>query len=251
MTMLLPFISKQLNGVIWRIEIDSLTDTVFLEIRNEANKNVSFSSINLTSGKINFTDITTPERWLTGMEAGYDGILLLHNYQSENTPVHKGIIAIDNKGTLCWSNYTHAFDHLSVNGPVLYNVQIQPKKLFLADITTGTFIRTFEPQTDVYIEDHIIMPDISSSSRLEQNLPVEPYENSICYLDHNNFRIVSLHSFKAKKLRQHLYVMDGTRVIYEDLLNADIQKMQPEPFIIYKDSLIYIKNKSELKVLNL
>ncbi|MDB4926018.1 DUF4905 domain-containing protein [Mucilaginibacter sp.] len=251
MTMLLPFINEQLSGVIWRMEIDSLTDTIFLEIRNSEDKNVSFTSVDLSNGKTNFNNVSAPERWLTGIEAGYDGILLLHNYQSEQAPVHKGVIAIDNKGAICWSNYTYAFDHLSVNGPVLYNVQIQPKKLFLTDIKTGAMIRQYEPLIDIEPVNYITVPQVLPPSYLNQDLPIKPYGNIIHYLEHNNLRIVSLHSFNTGQLKQHLYIIDGADLVYEDLLNEDIQKMQPESFIMYKNSLIYIKNKSELKVLNL
>lgn len=251
MTMLFPFINEQLSGMIWRMEIDSLTDTIFLEIRNSEDKNVSFASIDLSNGKTNFNNVSAPERWLTGLEAGYDGILLLHNYQSEQAPVHKGVIAVDNKGTICWSNYTYAFDHLTVNGPVLYNVQIQPKKLFLTDIKTGAMIRQYEPLIDIEPVNYITVPQILPPSYLNHDLPIEPHGNIIHYLEHNNLRIVSLHSFNTGQLKQHLYIIDGTDLVYEDLLNEDIQKMQPESFIMYKNSLIYIKNKSELKVLNL
>jgi hypothetical protein len=249
MTMLLPFISKQLNGVIWRLEIDGISDTIFLEVRT-ADKQVTFTAIDLTSGQTNFEGFILPERWLTGIEVAYNGVLLLHNYQSENTPVHKGVIAINNTGEIIWNNYTYAFDHLSVNGPVLYNLQIQPKKLFLADIQTGSIIRLYEPTLDTEPENHLIVPQISNSSVLIGALPIA-HNNIVHYLDHNNFRIVSLHSFKDGQLKQHLYVMDGAGLVYEDLLNTDIQKMQPESFILYKNSLVYIKNKSELKVINL
>ncbi len=251
MKMLLPFIAETFPGVIWRMEIDSLSETIFMEIRDTGDKKVSFASVDLLSGKTNFTGVTTPERWLTGMEAAYDGILLLHNYQSEGAPVHKGVIAINNKATICWSNYTYAFDHLTVNGPILYSVQIQPKKLFLADIKTGTSIRPYEPAIDTEPENHIEVPQIVPPSYLKQTLPIEPHGDIIHYFEHNNFRIVSLHSFKAGQLKQHLYIIDDGVIVYDDLLNADIQKLQPESFIIYKNSLIYIKNKSELKVLNL
>lgn len=251
MTMLLPFINKQFTGVIWRMEIDSLSETIFLEIRDSADKKVSFTAIDLLNGEINFTDITTPERWLTGMEAAYNDTLLLHNYQSENTPVHKGVIALNNKGEIAWSNYTYAFDHLSVNGPILYNTQIQPKKLFLFDIKTGESQRLYEPLIDTEPDNNIIVPQILPQTALEQKLPVDAYGNIIHYLEHNNFRIVSLHSLNGGQLKQHLYVLNGSDLAYEDLLNTDIQKMQPESFILYKNALIYIKNKSELKVLNL
>jgi hypothetical protein len=248
--MLLPSISKQLNGTIWRMEIDSLSDTIFLEIRT-TDKQASFTSINLISGKTKLNQYSTPERWLTGIEAAYDDILLLHNYQSETAPTHKGVTAVNNNGEVIWSNYTYAFDHLSVNGPVLFNTQLQPKKLFVADIKTGAYIRKYEEVIDTEVENHVSFPQLSQASLLKQALPADAHLNIVHYLDHNNLRIVSLHALTAGQLRQHLYIMDGTDVVYEDLLNADIQKMQPESFILYKNSLIYIKNKSELKVLNL
>lgn len=250
MTMLLPFINKRLNGVIWRLEIDSISNTIFLETRT-ADKQVSFTSIDLINGGTNFENFTLPERWLAGIEAAYNGILLLHTYQSENSPVHKGVIAVNNKGGIIWNNYTYAFDHLSVNGPVLYNLQIQPKKLFLADIQTGLNIRPFEPVIDTEPEYLLSVPHISNDEILEDSLLVAPHGNIVHYLDYNNFRIVSLHSFTGGLLKQHLYVMQGAELVYEDLLNTDIQKMQPESFILYKNSLIYIKNKSELKVIAL
>jgi hypothetical protein len=250
MTMLLPFINQQFSGVIWRMEIDSLSDTIFLEIRT-ADKQVSFSSLSLTTGLTNFTGYTTPERWLTGIEGAYDGIMLLHNYQSENTPAHKGITAINSKGEVSWGNYTYAFDHISVNGPILFNIQLQPKKLFLVDVNTGAMLRQFEQTIDTEVENNIIAPQISAPDQLQLSLPVKPYGNIAHYVYHNNFRIVSLHTLKAGQLQQHLHIMDGAGLVYEDLLSADIQKMQPESFILYKNSLIYIKNKSELKVLNL
>jgi hypothetical protein len=251
MTMLLPFISEQLNGMIWRIEVDELSDTLYLEIRNDTDKKVSFTAIDLISGKVNFTDLTTPERWLTGIEASYDGMLLLHNYQSENSPVHKGVIAIDNQGENTWSNYTYAFDHLSVNGPILFNTQIQPKKLFLIDVKTGATIRAYEPVIDTEAINSITVPQAAPSSYLQGYLDIEPHGNIIHYLEHNNFRIVSLHTHLGGQLKQLLYIWDSSDLVYEDLLHAGIQKMQPESFILYKNSLIYIKNKSELKVFNL
>ncbi len=251
MKMLLPFITETFLGVIWRMEIDSLSETIFMEIRDTDDKKVSFASIDLLSGKTNYTGVTTPERWLTGMEAAYDAILLLHNYQSEGAPVHKGIIAIDNKATICWSNYTYAFDHLTINGPIVYNVQIQPKKLYLAAIKTGAAIRPYEPAIDTEPENYIEVPQILSPTYLKQTLPIEPHGDVMHYFEHNNLRIVSLHSLTAGQLKQYLYIMDDAGLVYEDLLNADIQKLQPESFIIYKNLLIYIKNKSELKVLNL
>lgn len=250
--MLLSFNSEKFNGAIWRMEIDAISETVFVEVRNSEEKMVSFGSVNLSTGKLNFKNVITEERWLTGIEAAHDNVLLLHNYQSENSPVHKGLTAIDGTtGETIWSNYTFAFDHSSVNGPILYNAQIQPKKLFLADIKTGAMVRFYQPEMDKELVNNIILPQILSVSHLNKKIKIAPYGNYMHYREYNNLIIVSLHSFTAGILKQHLYIMNDAEVVYEDTLNADIQKIQPEAFIMHNNCLIYIKNKAELKVLNL
>jgi hypothetical protein len=251
--MLQPYISHKFKSPVWRLEIDVLSETIYAEIRESSDKKVYFAAINLKSGKVFFDGLETEERWLTGIEAAHNSVLLLHNYQSETGPSHKGLIAIDNvTGSVLWNNYVYAFDHLSVNGPVIYDTRIQPPKLFLADIKTGATIRRYEPSIDTEIDNQVILPDVVSPEFLETiKIPVEPFGNAVHYLGHNNFRIVSLHTFTAGMLQQHLYIADDIKIVYEDLLNTDIQKLQPESFLLYKDHLIYLKNKSELKVLNL
>ena len=251
--MLQPYINHQFNGSIWRLEIDPITETFFLEIRNQADKKVYFASISLINGEIYFDHLNTEERWLTGIEAAYDGKLLLHNYQSESRPEHKGLIAIDAfTGKIVWSNYVYAFDHLSINGPVVYDTRIQPRKLFLADINTGATIRLYQPSIDLEPDSTLVFPrEIETDFLPDLQFPITPYGNTMHYLDHNNYRIVSLHSLVEGALKQHLYVMDGDGIVYEDLLNNDIQKLQPESFLIHKNCLLYLKNKSEIKVLYL
>jgi hypothetical protein len=252
MTKVLPFIDEQLKGLIWRIEIDTLSNTLFLEVRNTEDREVSFSSFDLITGKVNFKELTLSEKWLTGIEAAHDGVLLLHHYQSATSPVHKAIVAVNGQNaTTLWSNYTYAFDSLSINGPIVHNLQIQPKKLFLVAIKTGALLRPFEPTTDNILPNHIIAPNVLPLSTLSPHITIEPYGNSIHYLEYNNFRIISLHSFKDGLLKQYLYVMDDRNIIYEDILNDDIQKLQPEAFIVGKNCLIYIKNRSQLKALKL
>ncbi|HEY9535471.1 MAG TPA: DUF4905 domain-containing protein [Mucilaginibacter sp.] len=250
MTMLLPFINKELNGVIWHMEIDSISDTIFLETRT-TDKQVAFTSINLNTGKTNFENYTTAERWLTGIETVYDGILLLHNYQSENTPVHKGITAIDDKTQVIWSNYSYGFDQLTINGPVVFNTQVQPRKLFLIDIKTGAMLRVYNPAIDVGIDNHIAFPQPGLPLDSDITPANEVYGNIVQSLHYNKFRIVSLHTLNNEQLQQRLFIKNETITVYKDLLNTGIQKMQPESFILYKNLVVYLKNKSDLKVVPL
>src|SRR5665213_2263540 len=158
MSTMQPYISEPFIGDIWRIEVDELTDIVFTEVRNSADKQVSFSAINLSTGHVNFNALRLPERWLTGIEAAFDGVLLLHNYQSDAGPAHKGLIAVDAvTGETLWSNYTIGFDHLSVEGPIVYDAHIHPRKLFLADVKNGATKRIFEPSVYQELKNNILI----------------------------------------------------------------------------------------------
>ncbi len=248
-----PYISHQFNSAVWRLEIDSLKDIIVAEIRDSSDKQVCFASINLESCKVYFDNFQTEERWLTGIEAAYDGVLLIHNYQNESGPTHKGLIAIDEtNGEILWMNYNLSFDYLSINGPVCYDARFQPRKLMLTDIQTGATMRPYEASIDLELANGIAFPDEQTDEvTLAMHLPVTAVQNSVHYLEHNNLRIVSLHAITAGVLEQHLYMTRGAEVIFEDLLNTDIQKLQPESFLLYKHYLIYLKNRSQLRVLNL
>lgn len=246
-------ISYRFQSPVWRLEIDALGKTIFAEVRDQSDRKVHFAAISLNTGELLFDNLQTEERWLTGIETAYNGVLLLHNYQSEAGPVHKGLTAIDgDTGKVLWNNFTHAFDHLSANGPMVYDTRMQPRKLFMMDIITGTMVRPYNSSSDAGLDNEIVLPEETSIGSLKHiSLLTEPFGNTIHYLEHNNFRIVSLHTFAEGTLQQRLYIMRDAEVVYEDLLNNDIQKWQPEAFLLHKDQLIYLKDKSQLKVLNL
>ncbi|MBV8391340.1 MAG: hypothetical protein JO080_16160 [Mucilaginibacter sp.] len=164
------------------------------------------------------------------------------------------MIAIDGKtGKTVWSNYTHAFDHLSANGPVIYDTRLQPPQLSLDDIKTGVILRFYQPSIDHDVENHIILPHVAPVDILSSLSPeLKTFGNTLHYLDHNGLRIVSLHAFADGALQQILYIFtEDNKIVYQDLLNENIQKLQPESFLLRKGQLIYLTEKSRLKVLNL
>src|SRR6201999_4170440 len=122
-------------------------------------------------------------------------------------------------------------------------------KLFLIDVITGAMARPYNSLADLEMDNEIILPEeIPVNSLKHIQFPTDPFGNTIHYLEHNNFRIVSLHTFAEGTLQQRLYIMNNAEIVYEDLLNSDIQKLQPEAFLLHKDQLIYLKDKSQLKV---
>src|SRR3569833_3528540 len=141
-----PHISHLFSSPVWRMEIDAKNDVLFAETRNSEDKTVCFTAIDLKTGQVYFNNLTTPERWLTGMETAWDGVLLIHYYQSETGPVHKGLMAVDAfSGQTLWTNFSYSFDLLTNKGPVVYDSRLQPRKLYMADIKTGVATRIYEP----------------------------------------------------------------------------------------------------------
>lgn len=253
MTTLKPYIHQQFTGQIWKLQIDSVKQLLFVETRDAEKREVSFSGFDLKTGRTNFLNLSGDEKWLTGIEGCFDGVLFLHGYQSAQSPVHKGIRALNGlTGDELWSNYTYAIQHISISGPVAYNTQIQPPKLLVLNAQTGAILRAFDKVIDADMEQNIQVPQVVTTlpADLKQHIQGD-INGNIHYIEHNSFRIVSLHTFNNTGLSQILLVMQGGNLVYEDLLVDGIQKLQPEAFIIQHNRLIYIKNKVELKVLNL
>jgi len=246
-------IAEHFDAPVWRMEIDSTSDILFAEVRDLEQREVSFSAISLDTAETFYKGFKADESWLTGIESAYNSVLLLHYYEKKNSPAHKGIAAFDGATRrLLWNNFNYSFDHLTVNGPVLFDMRFQPKKLFIADINTGLRLRAYDAAIDQEPRNLIVLPQTAAVALHEAVLlQVEPYGNMLHCLDYNSYRIVSLHAQWAGQLRQLLYVFENGKPVFEDLLNADIQKMQPEAFVMYKNQLIYLKDKTELKVLNL
>ncbi|WP_345951119.1 DUF4905 domain-containing protein [Mucilaginibacter sp. PAMB04274] len=252
MTQLKLLIAEHFDGEVWRMEIDPVTHTLFAEIRKSEDRKVSFAALGLTTGKTYFKNHTIDESWLTGIETAYDGVLLLHYYQTAGSPAHKGLAAIEaENGQVLWHNFNYTFDHLSANGPVVFDNRLQPPSYKLANIKTGAVQRNYNAAIDIVADNKIILPQVIPLPDNFPKLPVEPHRNSVHYVEHNSLRIVSLHAFWAGQLRQYLYLYQDDELVFEDILNTNIQKLQPEAFVLYHNQLIYLKDKVEIKVLNL
>jgi hypothetical protein len=245
-------VAEHFNGEVWRMEIDQTSHTLFAEIRKTEDRKVTFASVSLDSGETFFKDYTVDEQWLTGIESAFGAVLLLHYYQTAASPAHKGLAAVKaSTGKVLWHNFNYTFDHLSINGPVVFDSRMQPPHYKLIDIFTGALQRDYNSAIDSLIDNQIVIPDAIPLPANLPNLPVEPYHNNVHYLEYNNLIIVSLHTLWTGQLRQYLFVIENNQVIFEDILNTNIQKLQPEAFVLYRNQLIYLKERVEIKVLNL
>jgi hypothetical protein len=245
-----PQLAHQFAGIIWRMEIDAQGNFLALEIRNEQDKQVSFAAINLNTATVTLQNYVLEERWMAGLEGVYKGVLLLHYYQSAGSPSHKGIIAVNaNTSQQIWADYNLAFHHFSENGPVVYDARLQPRALQLLDISSGKIIRLYQPDTDLPIDSQVVAPDMVPGNG---DLPEPAVGNIVHQLLYKDYIIVSLHTqTDSGGLEQKLFVIANGHTLYTDLLNTGIQKLQPEAFVLHNNQLIYLKDRLQLKIINL
>jgi len=246
-----PVIDHAFSGLIWKLEIDAAIELIFAETRNSENRTVAFSSFSLKTGQVYFLEVMMEEKWLTGMEGARKGVLFLHGYKSEQSPEHKSIIALDGlTGKQLWADYNLSVEAFTKDGLLAADQRFQTKRIVLLDYQTGNIItQVNSPQDD---QQEIQYPYMLGL--LPQNLAAlinGTISGEISCLKYNSYLIISLHTLNKGNLMQELYVIKNEKLVYRDLLNENIQKLQPEAFVLIKNHLVYIKNKTALKVLNL
>ena len=249
MTALKPYIDIKFSAPIWRFEIDAYC--LYLELRDAESKRVGFAAVSLATGKLCFQDVTLAETWLCNLSVAFNGVMLIQGFAGAGVP--SGITAIDGKsGTLLWQNYSYGLSHVSISGVVAFSTQIQSQKLLLLNGGSGEVLRAYNAEIDLPVDSQIItpvaIPEIPVSYSAFVNAEITGLILASKYQD---FTILSFHELIAGILRQRLLIVKGSNLVFNEVLNDKIQKLQPEAFMLYANRLIYIKNKSNIVVVNL
>ncbi|RYY28593.1 MAG: DUF4905 domain-containing protein [Sphingobacteriaceae bacterium] len=239
------------NGVIWKMEVDTSQELLFVETRNAENHTAAFSSLSLKTGKNHFTELLSEEKWLIGIAGGRNGMLFLHCYSSEQSPEHKAVIALDAfTGKQVWADYNLSAETFTTSGLLVTDQRFQTKKTVLLDYKTGKIL---QKPNELYEDfQQITQPlMLRLPPKNLTDLIADEIVGEISLVNYNPYLIISLHTQKNGALQQQLFILKNDEIVYQDLLNEQIQKLQPEAFMVVKNRLVYLKNKIILKVLNL
>lgn len=246
-----PVINNAFSGLIWKLDVDCATNLLFVETRNTENHTTAFSSFNLKTGETCFKELILEEKWLTGIEGGRRGMLFLHGYKSTQSPEHKAIIALDAfSGKQIWADYNFSAEAFTTAGLLAADQRFQTKKTVLLDYQTGKILSKPTDLTDDFQQIQSPLMLLLLPQNLTNLIPGTIVGEISC-LNFNPYLIISLHTQKNGALQQQLFIMENDTIVYQDLLNEQIQKLQPEAFMIVNNYLIYLKNKVVLKVLTL
>lgn len=237
---MIALLADKTEGIIWKVKLDDATETIIWENRT-LEKKVSFYAYDFLNQTYLIKHFSFEEDWLLGLDFIFNGIAYFHGFESEYSPVHKGIIAYDLKqNQIIWQNFSVSVQQYSLDGVIVFDPKVFPRAFQLMDLKTGNFISK-QSLESVYqtpsINNQIIVPKLIE----DQNL-----WNSTHVLLYKDLKIVALYKIEENITNQYLQIYKKDTLLFEDLLNQDIQKIGIDTFFLWLNKLIYIRNKSEI-----
>lgn len=239
--------TKKFNGLVWKILISSDHSYVAIESRSSEDKTVTFSTIELESGKDLIHDLLLPETWNISMAYAASNCLILTLFDHSLLPERKGIISIDAiEGTINWERFNLSLNQADEHGLIVYDSKIQPKKYYRIDHQSAEILKDSVVESNY--ANSVSFPELLSNFKLPKGISEELILGKISALQVKDLEIVSFHQKVAgtEYLEQRLLVYQGDKIFIDDILISGIQKLQPESFFISNNRLFYIRSKSEI-----
>lgn len=239
-----PLFAHKINGIIWKILINTNHTYIAIESRNAETKQLSFSALSLESGDFLFRDLKLEEEWNLSLTFAGNSNLIISAFDQSLIPESKGIISLNHDGSINWQRYNLSLDYADDYGLRVFDPRIQPRRYYRIDHQTAGVLN--EPNSVSEKQHQLIFPEILSSYKFPDLINEKIIYGNISSLHYNGLEIVSFHQKKSDFLEQRLLVYQGDKVFIDDILISGIQKMQPESFFISKKHMFYIRNKSEI-----
>ena len=247
-------VSHVFPGIIWNMLADGEHQRLFLELRNAADKTVSFSALNLQNNQWLWKDVVFDEPWWISLRAIQSDILLFTIYTDTNNPDKKSVLAYDvTKKEIVW--WRNGFSLTSVNRLTVSGVDakfagkesildlftgepVQRGDFDLADSQNFPVIRPFQYEEGT--EYFVTVKDF-----LHSRLGISPVA-SIEYLEINDLIVVSV-CLKEEGLANYLYVLDANgEVLMAEKLGEHLKGIGLDTFFVFSGNLLFVKTKNEL-----
>lgn len=218
--------------------------------------------------------MTLTENWWIGIEGACGNTVFLHEYASPDMPEHKKIIAIDAlTGSCRWIEEQLSF--VTAHGMSVYGKKnlFEDEYLYELNIADGSLVRKIDSARNP------VPPDPMPSSHAQPEYPryaettaeLPPYWKTLVeqagvgtngvigleYLDHQTFVVLSWYERQSRNpgdmsMRLLLKILgeDGS-VRYTDTIEENAVAIIPETFCMTGDRLMYIKERTSLRSVNL
>lgn len=245
-------------GKIWNTTFSE--NYCVLEIRDESVRQVSFSSINLLTGKVLWENLRPEKSWWLSLVGIFEEHLILHKYASNQKPEPEGLIILNVisgevvKQLKNWIFFNFQHHRLTIyqlqgNEPVYKTIDLckssQGMKSILEKNSTApeNFNNLMSATSPThYPEDSSHFPTIYKF--LYSLLEIDAVK-AVDYLEISNKIIISYYIYSDKSFLNYLLVTNRAREILLNDLIAKTEGIGIDIFTVKSDTLLYVKNKNQ------
>jgi hypothetical protein len=204
-------------------------------------KKVFFNVYDFKEDKYLIQDFYLEEDWLLNIHTVKNQVLYLTGFESEFSPVQKGIIALDLKSKkMVWQNFSLTLHQFTQQGLIVFDPRVNPRKYKLLNSNNGEIIKAVIME-ELYLlkllKNKIFLPKI-----IDENADWQT-KHQLIYKD---LEILSGYKPQGKHFDQYILVKKNDEVLFEEIINQGITKKSFDTFFLWQSKLIFIKNKSEI-----
>lgn len=238
---------------------------MMLETRDEEKKIVYFYILDLTDPKVPVSQIPHEEEYWTGVEDFKDDYIILHGFAKPDMPAHKGIqVYSPVEKKVLWENEDAVFLFRKGESIYIFRQMFDSREYLEYNITNGALIAE-------HGEDHHHIKRIMSEARDEEDFSMYGFPSQLStdlnildeipsfsgekdniinieFLRYNGYILVSYHEKKGELFDNYLEIFKSGKMLDKIKLNSKTPRLIAESWFMYKNMLITIEDKSDLKI---
>ncbi|BDD03315.1 DUF4905 domain-containing protein [Aureibacter tunicatorum] len=255
-------------GLIWNSVMDPDQGLMVLEERDQANMEMTFSCIDLLNDKVLFEGLLFEDSWNLGINALMGNLMIMHKYKDADNPIVEKVFAYDiNKEAILWEAENFGIERVSEDSLIGYFEREGEHFPHVLDIMTGEA----EYLDDQAYKEALIGAAKKGAEKMDESLAQYPLhyteendhfetfrkfieqkmglkpEKAVDYLETDTWLILSFYTIKGNGLDNILLVLDKDgNVLLNTLINANSKGIAFDPFFVYQNKLIFVRDRGEL-----
>ncbi|WP_207426408.1 DUF4905 domain-containing protein [Pedobacter sp. SYSU D00535] len=239
-----PKLAEKFAGIIWKIEVDEVNSVLALETRDIAEHRAAWSAFDLAAEKVLFKEIEVESGWNWSLDTVHQSMIFLHSYVTDQSPEHKGIIALNKEGKVEWQHFNRSLYGTAAEGVLVYNPNVQPRTLELLSTQTGALLK-YGAVDSIHSARNITVPQVYDDPKLAPVTLKGEIAGPLFYVFFNQKHCYSYHIRTRGGFQQKLVIAEANTIILEENLTGDIQKLNPEAFFILQNHLFCIRGEKQ------
>jgi hypothetical protein len=257
-------ISFPFKGIIWKLSLDASENLLVLEVRNEEDRSVNFSGLDVKNKMLLWQSASPENSWWMGLESAGDGKVYLHKYKDPQNPIHEGITVLDGKtGKEIWQDPKKTFLALSDGFVIASEGEDEDKKYLKLESKTGKAVqeldtkalfkaRSNQKQNESLKNSFHFSAESPHFSKIagfvKQITNMEPV-TGMDYLEYEEQVVISFYLYAKEGLENYLLVIDEEgNIRFKECLGTHLKGIALDTFFVFGDLLIFVKEKKEIVI---